>query len=100
MANLSPVPKPENLTPWKRGQSGNPGGYSKTRRMASALNTYIKLSGATEDIVAALVQGAKDGNIQHIREIFDRIDGKVPTPVEVIEDDGPDYAEDPEPIEP
>jgi len=85
MANVSPVPKPENLRPWKPGESGNKGGHSKQRRMASALNVYLELSGDTEAIIRALVQGAKDGNIQHIREVFDRIDGKVPAPVEITE---------------
>jgi hypothetical protein len=97
MANISPVPKPENLRPWKPGESGNRGGHSKQRRMASALNVYLELSGETEDIIKALIKGAKDGSIQHIREVFDRVDGKLPTPVEVIDEseDGPDYAENP-----
>jgi len=68
--------------------------------MASALATYLQMSGEGENVIKALVEGAKSGDIQHIREVFDRIDGKVPAPVEVIQDDGPDYAEDPEPIEP
>jgi hypothetical protein len=34
-------------------------------------------------IVKALIAGAKDGNISHIKELLERIDGKVPDKVQV-----------------
>jgi hypothetical protein len=51
------------------------------------------------DLVKVAISRAKAGDFRYFKEIWDRVDGKVPAPVEVIQDDGPDYADDPE-IEP
>lgn len=76
MANQNPTPRIENLRSWKAGESGNKAGYSKSRRLASALFDKLEKDGDIPEILIALVKGAKEGSIQHIREIFDRIDGK------------------------
>ena len=100
MANQNPNPKLENLRPWKPGQSGNPKGRPPEKPMKAALEAAAE---ADPDLVADLVRvgitQAKGGDFRYWKEIWDRFDGKVPAPVEVIQDDGPDYADDPE-IEP
>jgi hypothetical protein len=52
------------------------------------------------DLISDGIIRAKNGDFRYWKEIWDRFDGKVPAPVEVIEDAGFDYAEIPEPIEP
>jgi hypothetical protein len=80
-------PKIENLRPkpWPKGVSGNPAGYSKGRRLASKLRDYLSHDGREEKLLEALYREAEKGSYPHIREILDRIDGKVPSPVEVTE---------------
>lgn len=99
MAN--PNPKIENLRPWKPGVSGNPKGRPPEKPMKAALDAAAE---SDPDLIADLIRvgivQAKNGDFRYWKEIWDRFDGKVPAPVEVIEDDRPDYAEDPEPIEP
>jgi hypothetical protein len=85
MANLNPIPKLENLRPWQPGQSGNSAGHSKGRRMASELLKHLEDTGDIKEIILALVREAKGGSFQHIKEVFDRIDGKVPTPIEQVD---------------
>jgi len=42
MPNPTPKPHPENLhPPWKPGETGNPGGYSNGRRVATKLRTAL-----------------------------------------------------------
>jgi len=67
------------------GVSGNPAGKPPgTRHMSTLLEEAIKRvaedTGTAEDvqIVAALIKKAKTGDIQAIREIWDRIEGKAP----------------------
>ena len=43
MANRNPVRKPENLrSPWKPGESGNPNGHSRQRRVTDAIHKLIE----------------------------------------------------------
>jgi len=85
MANPNPTPRLENLRPWKPGQSGNSAGHSKARRMAAELQKHLESTGDLQEIIEALVREAKGGSFQHIKEVFDRIDGKVPTPIEQVD---------------
>ena len=100
----------KNLRPgrWEKGESGNPKGSSKKRRMAAALNRLFDSAGKdgapTEDeIAAAIAEQAKAGNVQAFNAIADRVDGKVPdqlyhagtTNVHLTRDD-PDRRDDPD----
>lgn len=78
---------PANLRPpWKKGQSGNPGGRPKgsvnlTNRLRAALS---KNDGQLADIVVKkLIHEAAKGKFNHLHEIFDRIDGKVTQRIEI-----------------
>ncbi len=82
----------QNLTPWTKGVSGNPNG-----RPAGSLNLATKLMAALELeiertsaktgvsakkknadwIIASLINKASTGDVSAIKEVFDRVDGKV-----------------------
>jgi hypothetical protein len=83
----NPNPKYEHLLPtaFKPGQSGNVAGHSRGRRMAAELQKHLEASGDIKEIILALVREAKGGSFQHIKEVFDRIDGKVPTPIQQVD---------------
>lgn len=94
MAN--PNPKIENLRPkpWQPGQSGNPKGRPKKPSMKAALDAAID---AKPEILQALIskgiQEALKGDFRYWREIFERLDGKVPTLVEVEAKPAIDWSE-------
>ena len=90
MANPSPMPHPENLTPFQPGQSGNPEGSSKTRRITAALlkllegqkldatlSEMIEARGMTEVFALAGLTAAIGGDFQFWSYIYDRIEGKM-----------------------
>lgn len=72
----------ENLRPWKRGQSGNPGGKLRTKPFTDELRRQLDEtepnSGRTWAalIAAALVQKAASGDVQAISEIGNRLEGR------------------------
>lgn len=72
---------------WKPGVSGNPGGRPKSRPFKEALDRILKARGhgSTEDgldaIAAAMVAKAETGDVAAYKEIADRYEGKVPTPI-------------------
>jgi hypothetical protein len=65
---------------FKPGQSGNPSGRPKSRPFKDAIDRIIKSENpeALEAAARALFNEAKGGNIQAIKELADRMDGKVP----------------------
>lgn len=67
-------------TSWRNGQSGNPGGRPKSKPFADALRMEIKAAGEDHKllrtIARALLDKAKAGDMQAIREVADRLDGK------------------------
>lgn len=70
---------------WEKGTSGNPGGRPKTKRWAEAIKKALSTNPIGEPnlelleaVSEALVIAAKAGDMQAIKEIGDRIDGKVP----------------------
>ena len=69
-------------TPFKPGQSGNPNGRPKSKPFADALKAALKAAGDDEDtlklVAAALVTKARTGDVPAIKEIAERLDGKVP----------------------
>lgn len=64
MANSRPKPHPANLHSWKPGQSGNPAGYSRKRRIADAMVRFVdaKKNRANElaAVVFAMATGRRD----------------------------------------
>ncbi len=72
-----------NLKPFKPGQSGNPAGRPKKALLSDALRRQLAeaVQGAPEKTIAehiarALIREAVSGNVQAIREIGDRTEGK------------------------
>jgi hypothetical protein len=72
-----------NLTPWKPGQSGNPGGRPKSKPLTDKLLEALSDPKVCEALVLAWVKGAQKGSIMHLREILDRVEGRVPQPLSV-----------------
>jgi hypothetical protein len=75
--------------PFQKGQSGNPGGRPKSKPFRDALEAVLKAAGPEEDLLAiarALRGQALAGNVQGIREVADRLDGKVPRAIAGIDE--------------
>jgi Family of unknown function (DUF5681) len=72
----------DGLVPWAPGQSGNPSGRPKSKPFKEALEKVIREAGtekpALEEIAFSVYREAKRGEIAAIKEIADRLDGKVP----------------------
>jgi hypothetical protein len=74
----------QNLTPWPKGVSGNPGGRPKKTALSDAIREQLAQvdekdqAGRTnaEIIAAALVARAKKGDIRAASEIADRAEGR------------------------
>ena len=69
-------------TRWKPGQSGNPSGRPKKLHITDALRTELEREGSDglandAAIARKLVEMAREGHLQAIREIADRTEGKV-----------------------
>ena len=66
--------------PFKKGQSGNPGGRPKEKPFADALRMEIADAGedhkALRRVARKLIENAESGDIRAIRELADRLDGK------------------------
>ncbi len=65
------------------GQSGNPNGARKPRAFEAELRMALKAVDATDRdglrrVADRLIEKAIEGDVSAIREIADRIDGKVP----------------------
>ena len=89
-----------NLTPWKKGQSGNPGGVPKAvrefndtcrRALVKELRKPTKFDpeGKTtrlQAVISRLVDAAEGGEIAAVREIFDRLIGKPKQSIEATGD--------------
>lgn len=78
---------------WKAGQSGNPSGRHNARFMTEALQMYLlrpldlpanKPRNAAEQIAAAMVKKAADGDNESAKMIFDRMEGKA---IQTIKDE-------------
>ena len=72
----------DNLRPWRKGESGNPGGRPKTAHISEALRAALESGKADElaSVLLALATGRKKGTsvqIAALREIADRTEGRV-----------------------
>lgn len=83
------------MSQWVKGQSGNPRGRVPLgQELTPAIRTLLrKRDPATGEvnkrlIAQTLVTKAINGDIEAIRTVLERVDGKVPTPVEHSGPDG------------
>ncbi|MBL8845453.1 MAG: hypothetical protein JNN24_06745 [Hyphomicrobium zavarzinii] len=65
---------------FKKGQSGNPGGRPKSKLFREALLAELAAAGEDtmelRDIARKLIDMAKEGDIQAVKEVADRLEGK------------------------
>ena len=80
--------------PFQPGQSGNPAGRPKIKPFKDALRKAIDAAGddgeALRSVATALLAKAQEGDVQAIKEVADRLDGKVAQAI--IGGDGDDPA--------
>lgn len=79
----------ENLKPWPKGTSGNPGGRPKTAKLRDTLAKLIDDKDLGDKLMSKLVVMALSGDMRAMAMILDRIDGKVPDRIEVGDTDEP-----------
>lgn len=68
-------PKPHSKGRFQPGVSGNPGGLSQKRRLTNALNKKLAEKDI-DNLADVLISCALTGSIQHIKELYDRLEGK------------------------
>lgn len=79
----------QNLKPWPKGISGNPGGRPKKRLIDQALEEMLtaKDSALAETIAKALLARARKGDLRAIQMIAERTQGR---PRQAMELSGPE----------
>jgi hypothetical protein len=72
--------KPPREHQWKKGQSGNPGGRPKGESLQAILRRRLaeEHNGKPigEIVVDAMIKAAAQGNAAHMKEIWDRVEGR------------------------
>lgn len=93
------MPNPENLKPWKPGQSGNPAGKQKGRSVTARLRDLldaVELGGKeipngkqVADLLAEVIlKNALKGDHRFVATVLDRTEGKVADKTEITGPDG------------
>lgn len=85
MANTNPSP----ATGWKPGESGNPSGYSRGRRLTDSIFKALEDGGKWEEFARVGLNAALAGDFQYWREILNRIDGPIPPAVDAGTEQAP-----------
>lgn len=79
--------------PFQPGQSGNPAGRPKSKPFREAIQRALEEAGddkvSLQAVATALVGKAMMGDVQAIKELADRLDGKVAQAVIGGEEDDP-----------
>lgn len=82
----------QNLKPFQKGESGNPGGLPRgTPKVSIALMKLLRMNPSelftpasrAESLALALYERASTGDVAAIRELVDRTDGKSPATLNV-----------------
>ena len=87
----------ENLKPWKPGQSGNPGGRPKKRPITELYEELLNDGATVNAIRAAILRNIKAGKnafVPLLREMADRVDGKVTQPIAATVTDLSQFTDD------
>lgn len=93
MAKGNPKGNPQNLRPWKKGQSGNPKGAQK--KLPALDKLMAEVLGSTDDdgekseakaILQALINKAKKGDTRAAEILLDRGYGKPKEKLEITEE--------------
>jgi hypothetical protein len=78
--HLNPAAWTFRTMPFRKGQSGNPGGRPKHQHFKDALRAELAAKGddhkALRRIARALINKAGEGDLAAIREVADRLDGR------------------------
>jgi cell division GTPase FtsZ len=74
---------------WKPGQTGNPKGRPRRKRITDALSEFLDAVdangvSAAQKIAIAMIMQAMKGDIQHAKEILNRTEGAVKQSVDVL----------------
>jgi hypothetical protein len=69
----------DNILPyrWKPGQSGNPAGSSKSRRITATLIELIEERNLWRQLAEVALNAALAGDFRYWKEVIDRVDGPV-----------------------
>jgi hypothetical protein len=74
----------QNLTPWRPGQSGNPGGRPKKKPITELYQDMLNDDSTIKAIRKAIlknIRGGKSAFVSQLREMTERVEGKVTQPV-------------------
>lgn len=78
--------KEDNLTPWKKGQSGNPKGRPRGKSLTTLIGEILDTDDGGETkakrLMDAGVKAALSGDFRFWNAIMERIEGKVPDKLE------------------
>lgn len=87
MANPNPEPHPENLKPIQPGEVRNPNGSSNKQRLTNALIALLESQDISKlpprirkFVVTGYIQATCEADFNFWREVFNRVDGKLPEP--------------------
>ena len=97
---MDPVSRAQNSTesprkktvgrPFKKGQSGNPGGRPKKLHITKLMEDFLKRKGNREEITLMLHSIIKSGRMSAVlllREMAERTEGRVAQEIEISGDD-------------
>jgi len=63
----------DNVTGWKKGQSGNPKGRPKGSRNRATLLALAAMEGELAEVVSVVIQAAKGGDLAAARTVLDKL---------------------------
>lgn len=75
----------ENLKPWPKGQSGNPGGRPRRRPLTELYEELLNDPELLSKVRTAVMEAVSKGQmamVLQLKEMADRVEGKVTQPVE------------------
>jgi hypothetical protein len=73
---------------WPKGVSGNPGGRPRKKPLTDALREYLDDPKNLARVITAMDKRIRKGDIRAIKELIDRVEGKVSQRVELTGEDG------------